>query len=319
MEKENNFNLISIEELLNKEIKEPRWIVKNLIPEAGIVVLSGDPGNGKTWLSLAIAQAVASGMPLFGEFEIQQLGAVLYIDEENGDYTLNPRMLKLGIQRGLPINFLIKEGVKLDKPEIIEKISGLITSNSIKLIIIDPLSQVYDGDENSAQSMAKVIGQIKTLTNLGVAVLLLHHHRKENINNFNSNVGSKLRGSSALFAAIDSHLAITKEEDVITIKQAKSRQAKEVDPFKVELLEKEGVIKFNYLGKIKKRDSLEEKSELLKSVLANGELSRQQIINVLHTSYGVETIDKVLRLNVEKGNVLFRRGKSGEHFYSLLG
>ena len=316
MENKNKFNLITIEELLRKKITEPRWVIKSLIPETGLIVLSGDPGNGKTWLSLAIAQAVASGTPLFGEFEAQQ-GAVLYIDEENGDYTLNPRVLKLGIQQDLPINFLIKEGVKLDKAEVVKEISELVTNNNIKLIIIDPLAQVHDGDENSAQSIARVIGQIKTLTNLGAAVLLLHHHRKENISNFNSIAGNKLRGSSVLFAAIDSHLAISKEESVIFVKQAKSRQAREIDSFKVELVEEEGVVRLDYLGKVKKRDSIEEKFELIKSVLSNKQLSRQQIIEALSTSYGTEAIDKTLRLNVEKRRLILRRGKSGEYFYSL--
>ena len=54
-----------------------RWIVKNLIPRAGLGVVFGDPGSGKTAVTIDLMMHVAAGMP-YRNRRVEQ-AAVVYI------------------------------------------------------------------------------------------------------------------------------------------------------------------------------------------------------------------------------------------------
>src|SRR3989344_7551228 len=86
------WDVLDSDMLLKLKIPEQDFLVKSLIPEGGITMLSGNPGCGKSWLMLEIAKCVGCGDPLFtGEnitpesinrFKTKE-AKVLYIDEES--------------------------------------------------------------------------------------------------------------------------------------------------------------------------------------------------------------------------------------------
>ena len=49
---------------------EPPWLIRDLLPEGQLVFTASPPKRGKTWLGLAKALALATGKPLFGQYEV---------------------------------------------------------------------------------------------------------------------------------------------------------------------------------------------------------------------------------------------------------
>ena len=60
-----------------------KWIVKGLIPQGHILMIAGQPENGKSWWMAQLAIDVAEGRKHLGEFGVQQSN-VIYIDEDTG-------------------------------------------------------------------------------------------------------------------------------------------------------------------------------------------------------------------------------------------
>ena len=59
-------------------------------------VIGGTPKSGKTWLSLDLAVAVASGKPCLGRFAVPEPGPVLVYAAENTPADLRERVPGLG-------------------------------------------------------------------------------------------------------------------------------------------------------------------------------------------------------------------------------
>jgi hypothetical protein len=50
--------------------ERPDWLIEGLWARQGVGVVGGHPKLGKTWVSLEMALAIASGQPCFGRFAI---------------------------------------------------------------------------------------------------------------------------------------------------------------------------------------------------------------------------------------------------------
>jgi replicative DNA helicase len=66
---------------LRNQYVRTKFLVENLVPERGICIMAGSPGIGKTWVSLDIALAVATGTRTLGRFPTRE-GSVLTVLEE---------------------------------------------------------------------------------------------------------------------------------------------------------------------------------------------------------------------------------------------
>jgi hypothetical protein len=91
----------------------------------------------------------------------------------------------------------------------------------IKLIIIDTLHRNFTGDENSAKDMAILVKNADKLKDqTGATILIVHHSGKTN--------KGEARGSSALKAALDVEMQVSKSKGIITLKSTKM---KDLEPF----------------------------------------------------------------------------------------
>src|SRR5438876_1590786 len=85
--------IMSAREFMALELPEPRWAVPGIFPE-GLNIFTGRPKQGKSWLVLATAIAVASGGRALGRIEVQA-GDVLYLALEDSDRRLHNRLDQL--------------------------------------------------------------------------------------------------------------------------------------------------------------------------------------------------------------------------------
>lgn len=303
----NNPRIWSISDIYTADFGEDEWLVENLIPFPSMTAVSGNPGNFKTWITMAIAKAIAEGKPFLEHFATRQ-GSVLIIDEEDHIKHIQKRLRQLNVLEELPIFYLSQEGIKIDDSRSYDYILKIIGENNIMLVILDSLVRMHTKEENDAKQMASVMGKFSELIRKDVSVLFTHHHRKQPA--FGSNSSSQsLRGSSDILAAVDCHLTVekVKSENTLIIRQEKLRTAPAINPFKVSIESQPESMKFIYAGAHdSKKTKAEEAEEIIIQILEDEpHLFREEIHERL-TSAGVagkQAIDAATQNLLKKGAI----------------
>jgi len=317
---ENNFSPISIKDLYGYENKASKWLIDKLIPENGVAILSGESGSYKTWLLLHIAASVAGGTPVFDTFPVQQ-GKVLMIDEENRHSLLVERLKLLGIQEDLPIQFVVKTGFDLNAGgNYINDFYNFVDKNKIKLVTFDSLVRIHGKDENNAKEMAELFRSFTTLQNLGVSVIITHHHRKEQ-NKQSQRMSQMLRGSSDIRAGLDSHLAVVRNGDKeVQIVQTKNRDSEEFPAFALKIEEEDSKIKFRFNGEvvIGKKSKAKQRIMQLFEKDKTLEADRENVVSWLQDDVGVSKAGEALAELVNEKKLKERVAEHGKKFYTLV-
>jgi DNA-binding MarR family transcriptional regulator len=85
------FDDFSAEELRVKDVPKTKWIIKDILPE-GLASLAGRPKQGKSWLALNLAIAVAQGGKALQLYEVSSPGSVLFLALEDNEARIKGRM-----------------------------------------------------------------------------------------------------------------------------------------------------------------------------------------------------------------------------------
>lgn len=170
------------------------WLLEDYVAVGDLALYSGPPGIGKSWVTMALAVAMANGHGTFLGKKVVG-GRVLYFDEENPQDVIFQRMVqKLGLQNFDNVRYVSAEGLRLDAhPELLTQEVMLYQP---KLIVIDSLARVHAKEENSVMEMGEILNYtLKPLARTtGAAVVLIHHSDKG---------GHGPRGSGDIEAAVD--------------------------------------------------------------------------------------------------------------------
>lgn len=182
------------------------WAIKGVA--GGLTVLWGEPKNGKSFVALSMALAVATGKPWFGN-PVRQ-GAVIYVAAEGGWAGFANRLMALCDHSEVPLGDLtgrlivVDHAVDLGKTEAFE--AQLEEWDRIEpgLVVVDTLSRCMSGDENKQEAMQGFVASTGLITaRYGASVLVVHHSNRE----------GTIRGSNVLAGAVDSMIKVTKGVD----------------------------------------------------------------------------------------------------------
>ena len=315
-----NKNPITLKELLNTEFPEQQWLVESLVPADGITIMAAEPGSYKTYMLLDIAIKVTQGEPLFDKFATEKSN-VLMVDEDNGGWLLNRRLKQLGAKskEDLPIYFYSNEGFLIDEKNI-TKLLARCEELNVKLLMIDCLAQVHELDENVSGDMSKIFRQLRRFKAKGIAVLITQHNRKPGTNK--GSMRHEMRGSSAILASADSQVALSRDEDLVTVEQGKQRFEKELKPFDLRVSDSKDEFSFTYLGSSEEGKVRDLEASILSLLGEHGRLFQKQIFELL-TKAGVPVnthkLGKLLKSMNGAGKVSTTKGtgKGNTKYYSL--
>lgn len=186
--------IVGIDELRSRPA--PKWLVEDLLQEGTVAVLAGEPGLGKSFLSLDIAACLATGTPFHGQ-AVTQASTMYVVGEGLGGLVVRMDAWERAhnVIPGDRLMF-VEEGVSLSDPSSIERTARTMKSLGFQLVILDTLSQLSDlEDENAASQISKVLKQAALLSKQGLTVLIVHHTNKSE--------KGKVRGSSAIRGNVD--------------------------------------------------------------------------------------------------------------------
>lgn len=186
-----------------------RWIIKGILPAAGLCVVYGDSGSGKTFFALDLVGAVARGVEWRGK-KVRK-GRIVYLCAE-GAGGFRDRMEAYAAHHGLDLaDFEV--GVIPDSPNLLEKldvkdlIAALAAFGPFDMLVIDTLAQsMPGGNENAGDDMGRVLAHCKAIHKATNALIMLIHHSGKD-------AARGARGWSGLRGAADVQIEIVRAGD----------------------------------------------------------------------------------------------------------
>jgi len=254
-------SFVSVDEILNRDIEDVSWIIPDILPEGGIVLLAGPPAHFKTFLAFDMARCISLGEPFLGR-EVKTK-TVFYIDKENPNIVQKSYLKTLGVTNECPLK-IWPHWQETQPPILTDKIYIELAQDK-PLMIFDSFIRFYpDGtDENSSTHMAKVMGYLRALTREGATVLILHHAGKPD--------DSKYRGSSDILGAVDMGFTIKSVKKLgergaeLKLECLKSRYSIEKD-ISIRFLPADGVMKFADVSIESTRKQAEEENKQMQDI-----------------------------------------------------
>lgn len=199
------------------------WVIKGVLPKAGLAVVYGASGSGKSFAVLDMGMAVAAGIEWRGR-RVKQ-GRVAYIAAEGAD-GFRKRLAAYAISKGVDLS-TVPMTVLNATPNLLEKVDakdivvGIRASGGADLIIVDTFAQTTPGaNENAGEDVGKALGHCKRIHELtGAMVVLIHHSGKDTTKG--------ARGWSGLRAAADAEIEVVREGDVRALRLTKSKDGED--------------------------------------------------------------------------------------------
>lgn len=200
---------ITANALMNTDYPPLAFSIEKLLPQ-GIFILAGSGKIGKSWLSLDMCIAVATGGKLwdFNAFE----GEVLYLALEDTHPRLKERLERIqGETEGTEKLHLAISSLGITDG-LIEQIKAFISANpNTKLIVIDTLERIRNSEQDKSMYSCdyRDIGKLReALEGNTITLLLVHHTRKM----YDPDPLNTLSGSTGLVGAVDGVWVLEKEK-----------------------------------------------------------------------------------------------------------
>lgn len=205
--KKQRFNLMTPGQFLHR--KPAEWLVRDLLPRAGLVVVYGDSGSGKSFFMLDVTMAIARGADWRGRPVAK--GRVVYVVAE-GATGFAKRFQAYCEHHGLDpetvdIHFLADSFSLATSGDATELLKTLQTLGRLDMVVIDTYARVMAGsNENDAKDVGEAVKQCDKLhRGTGALIVLVHHSGKD--------ATKGARGSGALRAAADAEIQVVKTRE----------------------------------------------------------------------------------------------------------
>jgi len=200
------FDTIDGATLMSTPLQPLRFVVDMLISQ-GLHVLAGSPKVGKSWLALWLSVTVAKGEPVWGMKTRQ--GTALYLCLEDSRLRIQNRLFEIMEDAPPCVHFCTEGFIIGDGLE--ERIESFIEGHpDTVLIIIDTLQMVRGtGYDNTYANDYRDLSILKKLGDKhGVAILLIHHLRKEGADD----VFNRISGTTGVQGAVDSSFTLIEDK-----------------------------------------------------------------------------------------------------------
>ncbi len=181
-----------------KQEEKPPFIVEDFLPSAGVAMIAAPPKARKSWSVMQLAYCVATGQEWLG-FAVPQPQKVLYVQAELPNWMVAERITQMYGEQTLDnVKFFHVPAANLLDDDDLTGLLDAVREFDAKLVIIDPIANFWQGDENSSSSVNQLFDQIARIQAIDAAVVMVHHTRKTDVNERLS--PQHQRGSNVFFA-----------------------------------------------------------------------------------------------------------------------
>jgi hypothetical protein len=216
-------------------------LAEGLLLASTISAITGEDEAYKSTFALAVAVAVAGGLPVFGVFRTVMTRQVLIVSEEDELAVIQNRVLAIITGMGwqqrervilgnLRVHAL--DGLQLGDLKSQTHLLELQRRHGIELMIFDPLADLIRGQEQSADDARPVKRFWRQLVQRECAVLVVHHFGKPREG---ASDGDRVRGTSAWKSAFRTLYRLKRADDAIEVTCLKASRTRRPEPFQVDV------------------------------------------------------------------------------------
>lgn len=198
-------NTIDGASLMSKPFVPLPFIVDTLLSQ-GLHILAGSPKVGKSWLALWLSVQVAKGESVWGM--TVKPGSALYLCLEDSQLRIQNRLFQITEDAPATVHFCTEASLLGKGLE--EQLENFLTAHpDTVLIIIDTLQMIRATSyENTYANDYRDLSVLKHIADgHGIAILLIHHLRKEPA----EDVFNRISGTTAISGAVDSSFTLVEE------------------------------------------------------------------------------------------------------------
>ncbi len=176
-----------------KERQPATWLINELVPAQGTLLLQGMPGGGKTWLCLIIAKEAS-----------KQKRPVFLIEEESSTYAFGKRLEQMAFPADAEVFILHRKSFRVDVREQLQAlIATLMPMTEPPVVILDPLVHLWVGDENKTSDVSMLVQHLAMLRGFEDALICVPTHVSKGSQNGDKPTVYGARGSSVLAGWFD--------------------------------------------------------------------------------------------------------------------
>lgn len=230
------FNIESYTDVMSSLDSAPGWLIEGFWMKESHGIVAGEPKSFKSTLILDMAVAVASGKPFLNKYKVEGAGPVVYIQNENSKWIMKDRLEKIAMNKGLigevelddpikvewapdfPLYMINQQSCLLTDPLHQKLIEKTIEKYKPKLIILDPLYLMFDGDINSSKELNPILSWLLEIRfKYRCGVILIHHWNKGGNQHNSGRGGQKMMGSGTLHGWIESawYIKVDGDKDIV--------------------------------------------------------------------------------------------------------
>lgn len=209
---------MSADSIMQSEYTPIYYAVPGLLP-AGLTFLSGRQKIGKSWLSLQLCGAIASGGKMFN-LDVP-LGPVLYCALEDTPRRIKARTQKQLWTLGLPVDFIFSDSFESEIGDMTkggsDRLLNMIAVEGYKLVIIDPFNRAIgqflkSGDANDSSVITKALSPLqRAAVGMNSSIVMVDHHSKASGSNLNPDAMNDMLGSVSKGGVADAGWSLYKE------------------------------------------------------------------------------------------------------------
>lgn len=203
---ENKLTVIDGETLMDMRLPLTQFCVQTLLPQ-GVTVLGGAPKVGKSWLVLDLCIRVAKGESIWNLPTTK--GTTLYLCLEDTARRIQERLLCITDE--VPPNAFFAVAAKTLADGLCDQVRQFVSEHPDTVLVAIDTFQMVRRSENDV-SYANDYQEIQTIKKLadelGIALLLVHHLRKQGDND----PLNKLSGTTGISGAVDAVFVLDKSK-----------------------------------------------------------------------------------------------------------
>lgn len=196
---------LDIDQFLARPQPEDKWIVEQLLPLEGGLLLYGSPKMGKTLLAMGMGIAISDGHPTFLDLNVRMHGRVLYVQVD-----MSPFLYDSYVRKMLPghtfKNFYFIDrreipgrSLNVMKPKDADWLKAEVDKTQPMVVFLDTLRTLHSGEENDNTMMSNTYEKLLGITK-GATLVIVHHAKKPGMF---SDIINDARGATSVAGKVD--------------------------------------------------------------------------------------------------------------------
>ncbi len=243
-------DIINSDRFLSKDVAaEQPWLIDDLIKTKSLVIVAAFPKSGKSFFTLALSQAVATGTSFLGKFAVPNPEPVLICNQEDSEGMTQDRYKMLALGSSIPtpapgyMNFAVGSDLRVDDPRSLGDFKNSIAKMARipRLFVFDVLTTFHSGNDTDQKQATTIVRAFNSIRDdFNACVMVVAHCRKE------AGKGNvRIRGSGVFAGAMEVGILLEKTGSRVDVEL--ENKFADTPKFSYELLKENGGIKLSEL------------------------------------------------------------------------